>query len=116
MSGLAIAVSAMFAIAWCAHQMKLRDGSLALLLLLIVLATSRLRGLRTALVASVFAAFALAIMFPPVWSLRVEQPSDQLLLALFIVSCALGSHLASGRSEPEAMQANSRTDREVRAA
>jgi len=115
-SGLAIAVSAMLAIAWAAHQMKLRDGSLALLLLLIILVTSRLRGLRTALVASAFAALILTIVFPPLWSLRVTQPRDQLLLLLFIISCALGSHLASGNSEPETRGANPRAGREVRAA
>ena len=98
-SGLAAAVLAILAVTWFAHAVSLRDGSLPVLLLLIVLAVARLRGLRTGLATAAFAALVLCILFPPVRSLGGAQPQDQLLLAIFILSAALGSHLASGNSE-----------------
>ena len=79
-----------------ARLVNLRDGSLALLLLLIILAVSRLRGVYTGLAASSFAALVLSVVFSPAWSLKVARPRDQLLLALFILGGALGSHMASG--------------------
>jgi K+-sensing histidine kinase KdpD len=98
-SGLAVSVLLILAVTWAVRAMNLRDGALALFLLLIALASSRLRGLRTGLAASAFAAFVLCLALPPVWSLKVEQSRDQLLLAVFIVSAAVGCHLASGISE-----------------
>jgi hypothetical protein len=59
-----------------------------------------LRGLYTGLAASMFAALVLSVVFPAAWSLKVTRPADQLLLALFILGGALGSHLASGTQEP----------------
>ena len=95
-SGLAIGAFAILAVTAVSRLVNLRDGALVLLLLLIVLSVSRLRGLYTALAASAFAALVIAIVFPPAWSLEVTRPADQLLLALFILGAVLGSHMASG--------------------
>jgi K+-sensing histidine kinase KdpD len=94
-SGLAIAASVILAVTLGARLVHLRDGSLVLLLFLIVLTVSRLRGLRTGLAVSLFAVLVLSVVFRPAWSLKVTRPGDQLLLALFILGGALGSHLAS---------------------
>lgn len=98
-SGLAIAAFAILLITAASRIANLRDGGLVLLLLLIVLTVSRLRGLYTGLAASMFAALVVAVVFPPAWSLEVTRPADQLLLALFILGSALGSHLASGSEQ-----------------
>ena len=114
LSGLAAALLAILAVTWFAHAVSLRDGSLALLLLLIILVVSRLRGLRTGLATAAFAAIVLCIVLPPVWSLRVAQTQDQLLLAIFILSGALGTHLASGNTEPMFRTPGSEAGRDAR--
>ena len=98
-SGLAVSVVLILAVTSAVRVMNLRDGALTLFLLLIVLASSRLRGLRTGLAAAVFATLVLCIVFPPAWSLKVEQSRDQLLVGVFIVCCAIGCHLASVSAE-----------------
>jgi hypothetical protein len=55
-SGLAIAALAILLITAASRLANLRDGGLVLLLLLIILTVSRLRGLYTGLAASMFAA------------------------------------------------------------
>ena len=99
-SGLALAISAILLVTIISCLANLRAGGLVLLLLSIILAVSRLRGLYTGLAASMFAALALSVVFPPAWSLEVTRPADQLLLALFILGGALGSHMASGSERP----------------
>lgn len=94
-SGLALAAFLILGVTVAVRTMDLRDGALALFLLLIVLASSRLRGLLTGLAAAAFAALVLCVVFPPAWSLKVEQSRDQLLLGAFIVCGAIGCHLAS---------------------
>ena len=97
--GLAVSVLLILAVTSAVRAMNLRDGALTLFLLLIVLATSRLRGLGTGLAAAVFATLVLCVVFPPAWSLKVEQSRDQLLVGAFIVCGAIGCHLASVSSE-----------------
>jgi K+-sensing histidine kinase KdpD len=98
--GLAIAASAILVVTVAARLVSLRDGGLALLLLLIILTVSRWRGLYTGLAASVFASLVLSVVFAPSWSLKVTRPGDQLLLALFILGGTLGSHMASRAEAP----------------
>ena len=98
-SGLASAICAILLVTIISRLANLRDGGLVLLLLLIVLTVSRWRGLYTGLAASMFAALVISVVFPPAWSLEVTRPADQLLLALFILGAALGSHLASGSEQ-----------------
>ena len=94
-SGLALAALLILGVTVAVRAMNLRDGALTLFLLLIVLASSRLRGLLTGLAAAAFAALVLCVVFPPAWSMKVEQSRDQLLVGAFIVCCAIGCHLAS---------------------
>ena len=72
-----------------------------LLLLLAVLAVSKLEGLLNGLIATAIAALILAWFFPPDRSLMVRSSSDRLALALFLLIATLGSRLI-GRRERSA--------------
>ena len=113
-SGLALAALLILGVTIAVRAMNLRDGALALFLLLIVLASSRLRGLLTGLAAAVFAALVLCVVFPPAWSLKVAQSADQLLVGAFIVCGAIGCHLASVSSPPRLRGASPEADRSAR--
>ena len=70
-----------------------------LLLLLAVLAISKLEGLLSGLIATAIAAMILGWDFPPIDSLAVKSSSDRLALALFLVIATLGSRLLSRREK-----------------
>jgi len=70
-----------------------------LLLLLAVLAISKLEGLLSGLIATAIAALILGWDFPPIDSLAVKSSSDRLALALFLVIATLGSRLLSRREK-----------------
>jgi len=73
-----------------------------LLLLLAVLAISRLEGLLSGLIATAIATLILCWDFPPMGSLAVKSSSDRLALALFLLIATLGSRLI-GRREKSAL-------------
>lgn len=77
-----------------------KDASM-LLLLLVVLAISRVEGLLSGLIATAIAALILGWDFPPIGSLAVKSSSDRLALALFLLIATLGSRLL-GRREKSA--------------
>ena len=70
-----------------------------LLLLLAVLAISKLEGLLSGLIATAIAALILGWDFPPIDSLAVKSSSDRLALALFLVIATLGSRLLGRREK-----------------
>jgi len=73
-----------------------------LLLLLAVLAISKLEGLLSGLIATAIAALILVFwFFPPVGTMLVKSSSDRLALALFLLIATLGSRLI-GRQERSA--------------
>ena len=73
-----------------------------LLLLLTVLAVSKLEGLLNGLIATAIAALILVFwFFPPVSSVLVRSSSDRLALALFLLIATLGSRML-GRRESSA--------------
>jgi len=73
-----------------------------LLLLLAVLAVSKLEGLLNGLIATAIAALLLAWLFPPDGSLMIRSSSDRLALALFLLVATVGSRLI-GRRESSAL-------------
>jgi len=69
-----------------------------LLLLLTVLAVSKLEGLLSGLIATAIAALILTFwFFPPFGSLMIRSSSDRLALALFLLIATLGSRMIGGR-------------------
>jgi K+-sensing histidine kinase KdpD len=87
--------------AFC-HRMNIGKDASMLLLLLAVLAVSRLEGLLNGLIATAIAALILVFwLFPPLGSAMIKSSSDRLALALFLLIGALGSHML-GRRESSA--------------
>ncbi len=76
-----------------------KDASM-LLLLLAVLAVSKLEGLLSGLIATAIAALLLAWVFPPAGSMLVKSSSDRLALALFLLIATLGSRMIGRRERP----------------
>jgi K+-sensing histidine kinase KdpD len=79
-----------------------KDASM-LLLLLAVLAVSKLEGLLNGLIATAIAALILAWFFPPDGSLMIKSSSDRLALALFLLVATVGARLI-GRRESSALK------------
>jgi two-component system sensor histidine kinase KdpD len=87
--------------AFC-HRLNIGKDASMLLLLLAVLAISKLEGLLSGLIATAIAALILVFwFFPPVGTLLVKSSSDRLALALFLLIATLGSRLI-GRQERSA--------------
>jgi two-component system sensor histidine kinase KdpD len=87
--------------AFC-HRLNIGKDASMLLLLLAVLAISKLEGLLSGLIATAIAALILVFwFFPPVGSMLVKSSSDRLALALFLLIATLGSRLI-GRQERSA--------------
>lgn len=83
--------------AFCHHMSIGKDASM-LLLLLAVLAVSKLEGLLSGLVATAIAALILVFgFFPPAGSVLIRSSSDRLALALFLLIATLGSRLLGRR-------------------
>jgi K+-sensing histidine kinase KdpD len=90
----------LFIAAFC-HRLSIGKDASMLLLLLAVLAVSKLEGLLNGLVATAIAAVILAWIFPPDGSMMIRSSSDRLALALFLLIATLGSRLI-GRRESSA--------------
>jgi len=91
----------LFCIAAICHLLNIGKDASMLLLLLAVLAVSKLEGLVIGLIASAIAVLILVMAFlPPVGSLMVRNSSDRLALALFILIAGLGSRMIGGRETP----------------
>jgi K+-sensing histidine kinase KdpD len=85
--------------AFCSRLGIGKDASM-LLLLLAVLAVSRVEGLLSGLIATAIAALILAWVFPPAGSMLVKSSSDRLALALFLLIATLGSRVIGRRERP----------------
>ena len=97
--GTLLSTIVLLCIAAFCHRMSTRKDASMLLLLLAVLAVSRLEGLLNGLIATAIAALILVLwFFPPVGSAMIKSSSDRLALALFLVIAAPGSRLL-GRQE-----------------
>jgi len=90
----------LFIAAFCQRLSIGKDASM-LLLLLAVLAVSKLEGLLNGLIATAIATLILAWTFPPDGSVMIKSSSDRLALALFLLLATLGSRLI-GRRESSA--------------
>ena len=78
-----------------------KDASM-MLLLLAVLAVSKLQGLLNGLIATAIAALILAFWsLPPLGTMMIRSSSDRLALALFLLIATLGSRLI-GRQQKTA--------------
>ena len=87
--------------AFC-HRLNIGKDASMLLLLLAVLAISKLEDLLSGLIATAIAVLILVFwFFPPVGSMLVKSSSDRLALALFLLIATLGSRLI-GRQERSA--------------
>jgi K+-sensing histidine kinase KdpD len=85
--------------AFCSRLGIGKDASM-LLLLLAVLAVSKVEGLLNGLIATAIAALILAWVFPPGGSILVKSSSDRLALALFLLIATLGSRVIGRRERP----------------
>jgi K+-sensing histidine kinase KdpD len=87
----AVSLLAISAIGGACFKLNAHKSTTVLVLLLGVFLVARLAGIVVGLCASVVSAILLSHLFlPPVGSLRISRPSDQLLLALFLLSSLLG--------------------------
>jgi K+-sensing histidine kinase KdpD len=92
-------IALLFIAAFCNRLGIGKDASM-LLLLLAVLAVSKVEGLLSGLIATAIAALILAWVFPPAGSILVKSSSDRLALALFLLIATLGSRMIGGRERP----------------
>jgi K+-sensing histidine kinase KdpD len=91
-------IGLLFIAEFCRRLSIGKDASM-LLLLLAVLAVSKLEGLLSGLIATAIAALILGWDFPPMGSLAVKSSSDRLALALFLLIATLGSRLLGRREK-----------------
>ena len=99
--GTLLSTIVLLCIAAFCHRLSIGKDASMLLLLLAVLAVSKLEGLLNGLIATAIAALILAWFFPPAGSMMVRSSSDRLALALFLLIATLGSRLL-GRRESSA--------------
>jgi K+-sensing histidine kinase KdpD len=99
--GTLLSTIALLFIAAICNRLNIGKDASMLLLLLAVLAVSKLEGLLSGLIATAIAALILAWVFPPAGSILVKSSSDRLALALFLLIATLGSR-AIGRRETHA--------------
>ena len=99
LTGTLLSTIGLLFIAEFCHRMKIGKDATMLLLLLAVLAISKLEGLLSGLIATAIAAMILGWDFPPIDSLAVKSSSDRLALALFLVIATLGSRLLGRREK-----------------
>jgi two-component system, OmpR family, sensor histidine kinase KdpD len=109
--GLVYPVLVLFAVAGISYLLGLDKAAVMPLLLLGVLAIAKLEGLAKGIGASAFAAGMLSFLFmPPIGSLKVTRPNDQLSLALFLLSAIFATRLAGkakALQEPDAWNSHS---------
>jgi K+-sensing histidine kinase KdpD len=91
-------IGLLFIAEFCRRLSIGKDASM-LLLLLAVLAVSKLEGLLSGLIATAIAALILGWDFPPMGTLAVKSSSDRLALALFLLIATLGSRLLDRREK-----------------
>ena len=101
LSGTLLSTIALLSIAVLCHRLRIGTNASMLLLLVAVLAVSKLEGLLNGLIATVVAALILAWLFPPDGSMMIKSSSDRLALALFLLIATLGSRFL-GRREGSA--------------
>jgi K+-sensing histidine kinase KdpD len=90
----------LFIAAFC-HRLGIGKDASMLLLLLAVLAISKLEGLVNGLISTAIAALVLGFwFFQPVGSMAIKSSSDRLALALFLLIATLGSRLLGRRENP----------------
>jgi K+-sensing histidine kinase KdpD len=82
------------------HLYRIPDNALMLLLLLTVVAISRLGGVAYGFTASSLAATMLVWTLPPEGTLRVSSPEDRLAVALFIIVSIFTSRVIGRRKTP----------------
>jgi two-component system sensor histidine kinase KdpD len=100
--GTLLSTIVLLCIAAFCHRLNIGKDASMLLLLLAVLAISKLEGLLSGLIATAIAALILVFwFFPPVGTMLVKSSSDRLALALFLLIATLGSRLI-GRQERSA--------------
>jgi K+-sensing histidine kinase KdpD len=100
--GTLLSTIVLLCIAAFCHRLSIGKDASILLLLLAVLAISKLEGLLSGLIATVIAALILVFsFFPPTGSMLVKSSSDRLALALFLLIATVGSRLI-GRREGSA--------------
>jgi K+-sensing histidine kinase KdpD len=95
----AVSLLTISALGGACFRLNVHKSSTVLVLLLGVFVVARLAGIVVGLFASIVSAILLSLLFlSPIGSLRISRPSDQFLLALFLVSSLLGCRLI-GRSK-----------------
>jgi K+-sensing histidine kinase KdpD len=99
--GTLLSTIVLLCIAAFCHRLNIGKDASMLLLLLAVLAVSKLEGLLNGLIATAIAALILAWVFPPDGNMMVKSSSDRLALALFLLLATLGSRFL-GRRESSA--------------
>jgi two-component system sensor histidine kinase KdpD len=93
-------IALLFIAAFC-HRLEIGKDASMLLLLLAVLAVSRLEGIMNGLIATAIASLILGFwFFPPVGSMSIKSSSDRLALALFLLIATLGSRVLGRRESP----------------
>lgn len=95
--GTLLSTIALLCIAAICNRLNIGKDASMLLLLLVVLAVSKLEGLLSGLIATAIAALTLAWVFPPAGSMLVKSSSDRLALALFLLIATLGSRMIGRR-------------------
>jgi K+-sensing histidine kinase KdpD len=94
--GTLLSTIILLCIAAFSHRMNIGKDASMLLLLLAVLAISKLEGLLNGLIATAIAALILVFwFFPPAAGTMIKSSSDRLALALFLLLGTLGSRLLS---------------------
>ncbi len=92
--GTVLSTVALLCIAAFCYRMSIGKDASMLLLLLAVLAISRLEGLLNGFIATVVASYILAFwFFPPNDTLGIRSLSDRLALALFLLIAIIGSRI-----------------------
>jgi K+-sensing histidine kinase KdpD len=97
LSGTLVSTIVLLSIAVFCHRLRIGTNASMLLLLVAVLAVSKLEGLLNGLIATVVATLILAWVFPPDGSLMIKSSSDRLALALFLLIATLGSRFLGRR-------------------
>jgi len=95
-SALKVVVSSLVicAVGVTCFRLSLHKSVTALLLLLTIFIIARLLGIAIGLFSSVVAAALLSFLFlTPIGSLRISRPSDQFMLAVFLLSSLLGCRM-----------------------
>jgi K+-sensing histidine kinase KdpD len=98
--GTLLSTIALIIIAAICNRLNIGKDASMLLLLLAVLAISKVEGLLSGLIATAIAMLILAWVFPPAGSMLVKSSSDRLALALFLLLATLGSRLIGRRERP----------------